>query len=555
MGDETERSFSELFSSKLATNTGEADEGSSIGAFIVVTFFVLALLSAIAFAMLLTTVVENVDDSLEVYDGDFSNGGAEQGAEPPDAEEVSVEVVPVPRRTPPSRTLRPRPSTLRTGPPGRTSALTTPPRPTTSQTSTVGTAGTTVTTPQPLTTSQTSTVRTAGTTTTTSTTTAGPRPLSRALFCTFGTKTTRNTRFPDNGLCDFIFYDSMYKNGYNFVDQKNPFTADLEAVFTQAQSGRYTRTQFGLGFAFANLGSLIDYFVFTKRTKDYIVPLLQRGISHLGVIDCPAYAVDRTRVQRVFDSTRLLNQDLEFVRRRGQTAYVVVGVIPIDSTWMTFLEYKGVEKPHLFISHGYQFIEDWERTPCRATPPTLLAKPPQPQQDIHDLRDALEGLVEVRAKIPAMSFSLSVTMKGRWSRLLANSPAKAFSPCSQVNPRRPSPSYTAVCNAAPFSRTLQYDNDGYTMRAYDAGTSDLFLYDDERALCEKLCKVKANHTQVVFGLAVYDLEYEDGGNTCSSRNRFGSFSRLKMVARILDFFSSQYTDQAQEGRCSALWNS
>ncbi|KAK8760903.1 uncharacterized protein LOC144110237 [Amblyomma americanum] len=547
----------------LSPDTKEEEQDERFTqALIIVVFFVVAFLAAIAWAMILTTVIEDEEDGLGTLGTDFSNGGTERSEELPTAEQMSVEVVAVTRMEPPVRTSRPprgnfstpRPTTLRTIPTRRTTATSTRTVRTTARTRTTTTSSTTAAGPI-----RTSTVRTPAntrTTVTSSTTAAGPRPLSRALFCTYGNGTTGNTKFPADGLCDYIFYDSMYKNGINTLDQSTPYSADLEAVLRQAESGVYANTQFGLGFAFTELRKFLQHSAFSSTSV--IGQFIQRGVSHLGVIDCPVYGAELSQINEVFGAIAVLSIDLEPVRRRGQPAYLVVGMVSFNSTWNEYFKRQfrrtSAFKPHLFISHGYQLFEDWQRTPCLATPPTVLFKPPHPQQTIHDLRDAVLALAEIGAQAGGPALSLSVTMKGRWTELVANTVAAAFSPCTEKW-RRPPASYTGVCIAAPFSNTLKYDLHGRAMRAYDAQRRLMYFYDNEQALSEKLCRVKANYTQVLFGLAVFDLEYEDGDNICSTRNRFGSFSRLKMVAKVLDFFSSKYTDGTQENNCSQLWRS
>ncbi|KAK8788443.1 hypothetical protein V5799_021778 [Amblyomma americanum] len=534
---ETEKSISDQ--SNLTTdNKEEVQDQRCTEVLIIIVFFVLALVSAVAWAMLITALVEDKGDGLGKHGDDLLSDGTVQSEEPP------VEVVAVPRRTPqrdsstPSPTTsREVPATPRTPPPGRT----TPPSTTSKITvRTTASAG-------PL---------TAGTTVTTKTTIIGDRPLNEALFCTYGTSTTANTKFPWDGLCDFIFYDSMYKNGVNTLNQTTPYSADMEVVLRQAESGGYTKTQFGLGFSFTSARTLL--LRYASGYKSTIDQFLHRGVSHLGIIDCPVYGMAPSQINQVFGAISVLSRDLKPLRDRGQAAFLVVGVISFNNAWNEYFKnqftVKNEFKPNLFISHGYQLSQDWVRTPCLTTPPTVLVKPPHRQQDIHDLHDAMRALREISAAAGAPALLLSVTMKGRWTELLANSTAKVFSQCSQKSPRHPSSSYTAVCNTEPFASTLQYDSEGYAMRAYNAQNHHMFLYDDEQAFCEKLCKARANYTQLWFGVAVFDLEYEDGDNTCSTRNKAGSFSRLKTVAELLLRFSSHNADWSPENCCS-FWRS
>ncbi|KAK8757191.1 hypothetical protein V5799_000111 [Amblyomma americanum] len=527
----------------------EENEQRCTKALIVAVFFVLALLSAIAWVMIITVVLDKNRDGLETSDDDFSRASTGKDRERRTAPVVIPEVVEVPRITSTPRRHSPTPSSATSGTlapvtfPTPSSALPTtfsPPRPPPPS----GTTARTTTSTEP---------QTTRTTVTTSTTTSPQKPLSQALFCTYGTSTNAKTKFPRDGLCHYIFYDSMYKDGNNMLSQGPPYSADLEAVLKQVQSGRYKNTQFGLGFAFAYLPYLLQYS--DDRLPAVLDPLTQRGVSHLGVIDCSVYGLQPQDVYRMFRAIEQLNNYLKRLRSVGKAAYSVMGAISFNSSWNKYFtdNFRGniASRPNLFISHGFQMSADWHRTPCLSTPPTVLTKPPHPQHNIHDLRDAVGALAEVSAATETPAPFLSVTMKGRWTELLSDTP-KAFAQCSDQSPR-PYGTYVSICNAEPFSNKIEYDKDGYVMRAYDSNSRLMFLYDNERALCEKLCKVKANYTQLMFGLAVFDLEYEDGDNVCSTLNRFTRFSRLQMVEWLLEFFSSQYTDATQEKTCSELW--
>ncbi|XP_049523441.1 uncharacterized protein LOC125945554 [Dermacentor silvarum] len=83
---------------------------------------------------------------------------------------------------------------------------------------------------------------------------------------------------------------------------------------------------------------------------------------------------------------------------------------------------------------------------------------------------------------------------------------------------------------------LKYSEALDAMYTYDNSLFVMFMYDDEEGLCRKVCNIKSKHEALEFGLAVYDLDYEDYYNNCSARNLFGAFSRLKMVRRLSTTF-------------------
>ncbi|KAL3197196.1 hypothetical protein MRX96_014809 [Rhipicephalus microplus] len=89
---------------------------------------------------------------------------------------------------------------------------------------------------------------------------------------------------------------------------------------------------------------------------------------------------------------------------------------------------------------------------------------------------------------------------------------------------------------------LRYNNDYYAMETGDARRHRMFLYDNDRRGSKKLCNIKSQNLQLRFGVAVYDLEYEDYGDACADLNAFGAFSRVKMVRKIVDYYGSLPSD-------------
>ncbi|KAK8787796.1 hypothetical protein V5799_022426 [Amblyomma americanum] len=67
-----------------------------------------------------------------------------------------------------------------------------------------------------------------------------------------------------------------------------------------------------------------------------------------------------------------------------------------------------------------------------------------------------------------------------------------------------------------------------------------------------LCKVKGKVADVIFGIAAYDVDFDDYANECSSLNKFGSHSRLKTLRRIIDYYKSLASDNFDEKLCTSI---
>ncbi|KAH6943323.1 hypothetical protein HPB50_019463 [Hyalomma asiaticum] len=65
-------------------------------------------------------------------------------------------------------------------------------------------------------------------------------------------------------------------------------------------------------------------------------------------------------------------------------------------------------------------------------------------------------------------------------------------------------------------------------------------------------KLKGDHTSTDFGIAVFDVEYEDFANTCHFANSRGSFSRLKAIRQVMDFFRANFKTPSDTAACLRL---
>ncbi|KAK8772831.1 hypothetical protein V5799_012636 [Amblyomma americanum] len=67
----------------------------------------------------------------------------------------------------------------------------------------------------------------------------------------------------------------------------------------------------------------------------------------------------------------------------------------------------------------------------------------------------------------------------------------------------------------------------------------------------QLCKVKYQERDVTFGIAVYDVDYDDYDNECGSINKFGENSRLKALRKIVDYCKNLGGQMFNEASCTS----
>ncbi|KAK8761744.1 hypothetical protein V5799_026988 [Amblyomma americanum] len=105
-----------------------------------------------------------------------------------------------------------------------------------------------------------------------------------------------------------------------------------------------------------------------------------------------------------------------------------------------------------------------------------------------------------------------------------------------------------VCRNDSFLQA-SYSRSADAVLAVHESEPVLFAYDNELGLARKLCTVKAQRLSLRFGIAVYDLDYEDFSNFCGPLNKFGAFSRLHAIRSILNFYRTKFNRFADLRPC------
>ncbi|KAH7942994.1 hypothetical protein HPB52_003426 [Rhipicephalus sanguineus] len=110
----------------------------------------------------------------------------------------------------------------------------------------------------------------------------------------------------------------------------------------------------------------------------------------------------------------------------------------------------------------------------------------------------------------------------------------------------PDYAYDLLCEKHLRKGNVSVDEDAQIVRVIDAKTSDVITYDNEDTLRSKLCTMKGNYTKLHYGVAVYDVDHDDFANNCIGQSRYESYSRLKMVTKLNEFFRSYLTAADRE---------
>ncbi|KAH7939361.1 hypothetical protein HPB52_011404 [Rhipicephalus sanguineus] len=111
---------------------------------------------------------------------------------------------------------------------------------------------------------------------------AAPMP-SYSYVCTVTQPVRQNEGYlPSDGMCDYFFYDSLYKDG------KNNLLGGIGALeqvvqYFIGQAPKYSKTQFGFSFAPEPLLLRVDYK--DPRFNGVIDTIWDSGVSHFGFLD------------------------------------------------------------------------------------------------------------------------------------------------------------------------------------------------------------------------------------------------------------------------------
>ncbi|KAL3197245.1 hypothetical protein MRX96_014853 [Rhipicephalus microplus] len=88
-------------------------------------------------------------------------------------------------------------------------------------------------------------------------------------------------------------------------------------------------------------------------------------------------------------------------------------------------------------------------------------------------------------------------------------------------------------------------------RAHSISTKDdgrILSFDNNTDMVQKLCSLRLQHLTFAYGIAAYDVDYEDYSQVCDSVSVLGSFTRVFTLTLLRDYVEivfnvrNEYTD-------------
>ncbi|XP_054923945.1 uncharacterized protein [Dermacentor andersoni] len=359
---------------------------------------------------------------------------------------------------------------------------------------------------------------------------------------------------PSDGLCDYAFYDSLYAQGRNKLSSGEPFEEDLQTFMRVA--AKYNKTTSGVGFAFEYLQDAENDL--KQRSPSPLAIFWSSKIFHVGILDTPEQP-HPAKWQQAIAILKVMDRLLDSQRARGQRSLTVfAGPLPEDDWSRALARHFSKLRFHpdlLIVLGHYQFGDNTIKN-CTVMPPTRHPDD-APTDNVakayhYDLSNGPFSLREFYASNGVSQGLLTVTMKGRWTEPKTRDAMDFFSPCLYDPSSESFGSYTEVCKHTRYAAQLKYSPSHYAMLAHHATDARAFAYDNEDGLRDKLCRVKRDVDDVNFGIAAYDVDYDDYGNHCASLNMYGPHSRLKALRRIVDYFRSLVSNAFDERACTSV---
>ncbi|XP_075559427.1 uncharacterized protein LOC142590916 [Dermacentor variabilis] len=134
--------------------------------------------------------------------------------------------------------------------------------------------------------------------------------------------------FPPDALCDYIFFESLYKGGRNLLTDKATYTSSLYTFLLDHRP--YRRTSLGVGFAFDYLATAED--ALKVRNPSPLAPFWKQGIFHVGILDTPATAA-RNQTKAAIATLKAMNRLLDTQRARGNFSITALAMPQPELGW------------------------------------------------------------------------------------------------------------------------------------------------------------------------------------------------------------------------------
>ncbi|KAH7944342.1 hypothetical protein HPB52_018475 [Rhipicephalus sanguineus] len=251
------------------------------------------------------------------------------------------------------------------------------------------------------------------------------------MVCIMGEKASTPDAFPDDGLCDYIFFDSLYKDGRNMLSRQATFSKSLSNFIKNRPA--YQGTHLGVGFSFNYLQSAEEDL--KVKEPNPLQPLWDQGIFSVGIFDRPHKSLENQKA--AIGTLKKIDDLLQMPKQLGH--HVATALAAPDPQFDWSLQYaldfsKVGFDPYIFIAIGHYTYGDNTVRNCAIMPPTRYPFDFPDDENItsdynYDLGTALFAAQQMSLKRTRLRALVSVTLKGRWNVLRSSDKVEFFERC------------------------------------------------------------------------------------------------------------------------------
>lgn len=382
---------------------------------------------------------------------------------------------------------------------------------------------------------------------------------SYSYVCTVTQPVRQNEGYlPSDGMCDYFFYDSLYKDG------KNNLLGGIGALeqvvqYFIGQAPKYSKTQFGFSFAPEPLLLRVDYK--DPRFNGVIDTIWDSGVSHFGFLDLYKQYTQHGHVTEALTVLKTVHLHIQSKATISRPSYYVIGMSLDTSANDQLLNLmKTVFTPSMFIAISHLSYSVRTFRDCLIFPVAMEFHPRNKSRGLdytygHTVNESLAVLRDMKRMGFSMPFAISLSLKGiYYSPKLSNpsSPTvdefQLFKPCQDfgtANYDDPK----VLCNVAGWT-----PRHPFPQLAYNLGERRSITYLTEERLAGLACEEKQYNLNLNYALAAYDVDF-DHAPPCASFGFSpfgGSFNRLKVIQDVMNFFRTTYTNPKENFNCLKL---
>ncbi|XP_065297027.1 uncharacterized protein [Dermacentor albipictus] len=375
------------------------------------------------------------------------------------------------------------------------------------------------------------------------------RMSGESLICTLSVVGQTKFGVPRDGLCNFLFFDSIYHTKAHALSR--PISLPLERFLNFAAVSK--DMDYGCSVDIGNVQAFSD---------ELDKPWGKKRIKEMGdkkVIDYGFLTLDQSqsspqKIRAALSALKAVTQKVKEVT--GKTGVTVLGLYSkhVD-TCQRISDIIGQEfKPSAIVILGHISYYDWTFPGCHILPPNLYGVEPQVLKSFgygHLFEDgvALARCIEDKIKLPSkIPVKVSMTLKGRRYKAKLEGDTSfvgignfdLLRECGRYEEvvtknAQDAPAVKACGQSYKYAENMNFSEQYQSVVTYDKVIGDTITFDNEASLRKKVCDARASHGS--FSLAAYDVNYDHSkpARYCPKWAPKGDFSRLELIGKLNAF--------------------